>query len=198
MRKRMKNNKNQHRTKPESDSTAQITNLCDTGDDPEKESKRISVMYEQCKRHSKFLLAFFALQVEGGLRVSEVLAVQWSDIDSLGRVTVRTLKKGVERVVSSGIGKEYLLRCRKAKTNPFDFVSRFYIYREYNKIGIVFKSATSTKNSVTHAPRHISALVSRKVNRQEKTIANSLGQKSLNSTKQYGKEATTKKHKHTN
>lgn len=130
----------------------------------------------------------FDLQFAGGCRISEVLAIKWSDIDDFGKVTVHSQKGGVTRVVSPTFSAQLLKKHRDLKSNPFMHLNRFYVYRIYKRLGISEVYGENKRASVTHLPRHEVALASKKAERQNTVTQSQLGQKSVKSTEHYLKQ----------
>lgn len=100
------------------------------------------------------LKVFIRLQLVFGLRVSEVLSIEHSDILSLGRLRIRTSKRGVDRIIAFDDQYKYLQRCKANGVHPFADFNRFYVYRQYKKEGIMMFHDVDKKWSVTHSLRH--------------------------------------------
>jgi len=133
------------------------------------------------------------VMIEGSLRVSEALAIRPQDITPTGKILIKSLKKGNERLISSGDAKDFILRCRANNTMPFQGWSRFFVYREFKKLGIYFQSSTSSKPSVTHAIRHIITASNRSVTNSNEVLAQELGHKNQKTNQRYGKAKQYKK-----
>jgi integrase len=131
--------------------------------------------------------------IEGSLRVSEVLAIQPKDITPTGKILIKSMKGGNERLISSGEAKEFILKCKEIRRIPFEGCSRFWVYREFKKFGIYFQSSTSSKTSVTHAIRHITTASNRMVTNSNEVLAEQLGHKNKTTNQKYGKAKQYKK-----
>lgn len=149
--------------------------------------------FRKIKEVDPLLSIIFALQWEGALRVAEVRAIKSTDIDALGRVTIRSKKGGTIRVISSGIVANEIIQFRSAIFEPFALYSSTYIYRNYKKFGIGAWFGENKKMSVTHLPRHIVALKSSESGRDNSVIKSQLGQKSEKSTEHYTRKQRGKK-----
>lgn len=155
----------------------------------------LQARFKQIGQYDSKVAAIFDLQFAGGCRISEVLAISYTDIDSLGRVTIRGLKGGETRVISSSFSAQFLLRQVALKANPFVGLDRFYVYRVYKRYGVSEYYGENKRASVTHLPRHEVALASKKIARDESTTKSQLGQKSVKSTAHYTGKARAKKGK---
>jgi len=138
-------------------------------------------------RNSDLLLFYIAhLQLIGSLRISEVLNIRSYDIDMLGHITIKGLKGSKDLVLFAGESKEYLIQCKRSKIDPFTLYSRFYVYREYKKKGIVFQSLNSSRKSVTHAIRQLNAMALRYNNKSNSDVSVLLHHSGNKSQRYYG------------
>ena len=103
------------------------------------------------------LRAFVSLQLNNGLRVSDVLNISYSDITPRGQILVRQGKGSISKVVSDFQYIDFYLDCKQRKLNPFSDYNRFFIYRLYKKYDIYQKNKGQKNASITHAPRKILA-----------------------------------------
>jgi integrase len=182
-----------HDTKAIPKPTAQIKTLCDDGKEQEANTKRLLELISRMKASSHQLYYIGILMIEGSLRVSEALAIQAKDITPAGKILIKSLKKGEQRLISSGEAKEFILNCKKFNIMPFEGCSRFWVYREFKKFGINFQSQTSSKASVTHAIRHIITASNRTVTSSNQVLAKELGHKNLTTNQKYGKSKQANK-----
>ena len=90
--------------------------------------------------------------------MSEVLSIKANDLYTQDRIKLRALKGSQSRLLCFHDNTGYLQLCKRIGKHPFMDLNRFYVYRLYKRIGIQYKSQTSSKMSVTHAPRHIAAI----------------------------------------
>jgi site-specific recombinase XerD len=171
---------------PVSTTSAQITTLCETNKSLEMEVESLLEKLGQAFKHSKILGHLLDIQISGGCRISEVLKITPKDITPTGSILIQSAKKGNQRIVTTSKSSEFLLMCRKLNITPFMDYDRFFVYREYKKLGIIFVSKTSSKMSITHAPRHIFTASNRITTKDETTLSNALGQKTKNMSNRYG------------
>lgn len=125
------------------------------------------------------------LQLHFGLRVSEVLKINYPDLMPLGRIRIKASKRGVSRIINYTDRYGYLEFCRKTGTSPFADYNRFFIYREYRKNGIMLFHEKDKKYSVTHAFRHLLVTMLRKDIADKSLISDVLGHKSKKSIESY-------------
>jgi integrase len=168
--------------------SAQTTTRCETVDGTESQVEALWNKVEKLRGTVPQLFYLCVIMIEGNLRVSEALRIKPKDITSLGKVKIEALKGSHSRLISSGEAKKWLLQCKKINRIPFEGWSRFFVYREFKKLGISFQSNQSTKNSVTHAIRHIVTAANRKVTDEPGIIQRDLGHKNQNTQKLYGKQ----------
>lgn len=131
--------------------------------------------------------ALVDLMAVNGCRISELLAVQKSDIQFNGQVFIRGKKGSNNRFLSALVSTPYLLRQLGHQGLLFEGYSRFYVYREFKKLGLYFESASSTRLSITHAFRHYFILELRKAGFCDTDIAQVIGHKNVNNTHNYGR-----------
>lgn len=127
------------------------------------------------------------LQLAGALRISEVLNIAPSDISPAAHVLVHSQKGSDSKLVFDSSVSSYLLKCRALSVYPFSFYNRFYVYRQYKKHGIVFKSYLSSHYSVTHSLRHVAVLAARISNFSDNNIKRLTGHKNQKNIEYYGK-----------
>jgi len=175
------------RIKSVSKPSAQNKTLCETGDAPGATNEPFKEWLRAAKSVSPQLHAILALQIEGSLRISEVLQITCRDILPNKKIKIRTLKKGVERIISMGEATKFFEGKMFAPYEPFSGCSRFWVYREYKKLGINFKSQTSKKQSVTHAARHINTKILRQTGIDKVVIMSELGHTNTKTQEKYGK-----------
>lgn len=129
-----------------------------------------------------------ALQAFYSLRISEVLSINCSNIDSSGRVYIQC-KKGSQQIVINDLQlSEIFLYYKQQNINPFRELDRFYVYRIYKSAGIRCSSSGRFNNSVTHAFRHINAKEVRGFSNNNKYVSTLLHHTSGKSQEHYGKK----------
>lgn len=171
---------------------AQYTIECAATTERGWDATSLSEHYNKLLAIDSSVALVFDLQFAGGCRISEVLAVHFSHIDDLGKVTIHSQKGGVVRVVQSMFSAKILKNYKDLKSSPFLHIDRFYVYRIYKKLGISEVYGDNKRASVTHLPRHEVALASKKAKRENSTTQGQLGHKSAKSTEHYLKHKSGK------
>ena len=121
-----------------------------------------------------------------GLRISEVLHIQYTAISNNGTIIIKSLKGSNDRIINLPELKEYLLHCKQYGNNPFDLYNRWYCYREFKKLGIYYISGKSSKNSITHAFRHMIVADLKEQGLDNVAIAKYMGHKNHKNIDYYG------------
>jgi site-specific recombinase XerD len=175
------------RSDPASDPNALYVNSVRPSDHLETVVKSLQDSISSLREKSESLYHFAVIQMESGLRTSELISLLHSDITVTGTFRIRGKKRSHSRMISPGISREFLLRHREMRRDPFREFDRFYIRREYKKVGINFYFQGDKKRTVTHIFRHlyVSGMLTAgiEVNEASKFI----GHKSVSSTEHYGK-----------
>lgn len=127
------------------------------------------------------------LQLRLGLRISEVLKITPRDLMPLGRVRIRSSKRGKDRIVNYQDSFGYLEKCNNLSIVPFMDYDRFFIYRAYKKEGIMMYHSKGKKYSVTHLFRHLLAVSLDGQVDDKSLISDFIGHKSLKSLDSYVK-----------
>lgn len=165
--------------------TAQFTTLCDTRITQFIELIESSVIAGNQFNLSKYERALIELQYLYGLRVSEVLGIKHSDIDTAGFIRVQGLKGSNSRTVVSVHFKHYWLRVRSLQIELSCLANRFYYYRLLKRIGCYNFVSTQVNDKVTHLFRY--AVVYRMLisGASLQEVQQFLGHRSLESTQHY-------------
>lgn len=100
------------------------------------------------------LKRFIYLQSISGARVSEILNIQYSDIITSTIIRIKGLKHSNDRLIHIDRYTEYFSFCKRNMLHPFCTLNRFYIYREYKKMGFIVSFLDSNKKAVTHSFRY--------------------------------------------
>lgn len=100
------------------------------------------------------LKRFIYLQSISGARVSEILNIKYTDIISQTIIRLKGLKHSNDRLIHIDKYSEYFGYCKRNMINPFETINRFYIYREYKKMGFIVSFLDSNKKAVTHSFRY--------------------------------------------
>lgn len=106
-------------------------------------------------KSNRLLWYIIELQINGCLRISEVLEIKPSDIMANGQVLIKSKKGSNHKVVSVSDGSRYLISCRQNFVYPFQGISRQYVGRQFIKLGISLPNVLGVKNATTHAIRHL-------------------------------------------
>lgn len=120
-----------------------------------------------------------------GARVSEVLRIKHSHIALSGMFKIVGAKGSNSRYYHAAESTEYMLRCKRDHIDPFEYINRYYVYREFRKVGITSKFDGHENNSVTHLPRHLMAASINQVAESLTEVADTLRHKSIKSTNHY-------------
>ena len=174
-------------TKSVSKRFAQTINVCEKAKAPPAEWLWIEEKAKALKQQNPELGYIFMLQYSGGLRISEVLSIKLEDIARDYSIRIKALKQSESRIISGECIKDYLSECKKANCQPFMNFNRFFIYRAYKKAGIFFRAQSSTKASITHAPRHLKAQSLKEANFTNNEVGTVLGHRNKKNTERYGK-----------
>lgn len=141
--------------------------------------------FELIRKKSQRLYYLIEFMLASGCRISEALAVNPIDINSLGMVKLKAKKGSKSRIVHPGKSIQFLLECRQKGEYPWSHFSRYFVYRNFKAVGINFKFNDNTNSSVTHAIRHIVAQSNKNAGFEIESTQYQLGHKSINSTKHY-------------
>lgn len=179
--------RNEHGVNSVSSPPAQLVEVCTPGNEVPAGWMAILSDYGRIREKDPNLAAIYALLVECALRISEVLAIRPTDIDSQGKVSIKALKGSQSRIVASSLAREFLIKCAKKGITPFQDYNRFHVYREFKKLGIGMKVPGNKNKSVTHVGKHLYALAAKDAKFDVKQIQLSLGHRSAKSTESYGK-----------
>lgn len=166
---------------------AQSTEYNQSNNKVETKAEDVLLKVEELKSKSYQLYACAYLQCLHGLRISEVLAIRPTDITPLGTIRIQSNKGSNNRLVTSGEVMKYMLRCRSNSVFPFKDLDRYYVYREYRKIGLVLMTSTATHAKVTHIFRHMLVKTNQDQGFEIELSKNQLGHRSLKSTMEYDK-----------
>lgn len=173
------------RIKSASNLPAQSTRLYEVANAPEamiltyiEEVKNSTYLGEQVQ-------ALIVLMLENGLRVSEVCSIDYSKIDKLGRIYIDSKKGSNSRIITSSEYSKYFKKVAGTSFTVGDVFDRFFFYRLFKKLGIVFETGKGMNNAVTHTARILTlkSLNEDKIATSE--IARFIGHKNQMNTKKY-------------
>lgn len=131
------------------------------------------------------LKMFIYLQSISGARVSEILNVKYTDIISPTILRIKGLKHSNDRLIHIDRYSEYFSFCKRNMIHPFSTLNRFYIYREYKKIGFVVSFLDSNKKAVTHSFRYKYIKNLKDNNVEISLIQKEIGHKTQKTTENY-------------
>lgn len=165
--------------------SAQYYKQCNPGLNMEEIIKRVEKAIDMSSKSNEVIHAILLIQYESGARISEVLNIRGVDISGNRMIVLRGSKGSGDRTVSVNSNWAFWSKMKGMHMLVFQGFTRFYVYREYKKLGISFKFAGKGKKSVTHSLRHIMgrSLQENKVNK--KLIQKQLGHESEKSTDSY-------------
>lgn len=171
---------------------AQTTTLCVDTNRHSIELSAILDKLETIKRTNKIIYTIAHLQLVYALRIGEVLSLKFEDVDKLGRCFVLGSKNSDSKIINV---REYYLFEQKLNGCSgliFSDFNRFYVYREYKKMGI-YNQLTGRQNvSTTHILRHLSASEVAEKGKKMAVKQRLLGHKNPNNTKIYDNEQQKK------
>ena len=174
-------------TKSVSKPSAQSSNQCDVVSDVDALLSIVRGSLLATKSNNIPLHHFINIQFLNGLRVSELLAVRSYDINRLGQIVIKGLKGSNSRICNTGNSADFLLQCKMNNCDPFPYFSRFFVYREFKKLGLSYRFAGNEKSSVTHLMRHLVVKLQQEDIDSLELSQSFLGHKSLKSTTHYEK-----------
>ncbi len=173
------------RKKPVPSPSAQTTTLLQLQEQESIVMSSIRSYRFQLLRDDPLLWYIIELQLSGGLRISEVLGLSCKDISFSGHVSIKGSKGSYGKIIYVVDSLEYLLRCKNNSLNPFEGYSRFYVYRQFKKLGIELQLNGKKKNAVTHAIRHVVAREEKNAGFSKKQTQRHLGHRNSKSTDHY-------------
>jgi integrase len=181
-------NTKRHKRKSGVTPHARTTIPCVSANQPDPSSPVSLSQLEALRKVSVRLYYVAILLQESGGRISEILAIKHQDILPSGHWILRGSKGSNDRVIGGGLAYQFLLNCKTLKAQVFEDFNRFFVYRQFKKVGIGKVYNNNSITSVTHSFRHELALELKNQNEKQKLTQQTLGQKSINSTKYYHHE----------
>ena len=131
------------------------------------------------------LKRFIYLQSISGARVSEILNIKYTDIISPTILRIKGLKHSNDRLIHIDRYSEYFGFCKRNMIHPFGTLNRFYVYREYKKIGFIVSFLDSNKKAVTHSFRYKYIKNLKDNNVEISLIQKEIGHKTQKTTENY-------------
>jgi integrase len=120
-----------------------------------------------------------------GCRISEVLAIRGYDISTNGLIKIKGKKGSNDKIIRITQNISHCKTIPKNLNMPFKIYSRFFIYRLFKKIGLIYKSYGNINNSVTHYFRKSVALEAYNISKDQQDIKLVLNHKSIKSAHYY-------------
>lgn len=137
------------------------------------------------KRYSVRSAWIAYVMIRTGLRISEVLALRWSDRVTDDIFFAVGLKGSASRSVSLGEALGYCILRPTVSSFLFPGPSRVQVWRDFKKAGISRLLPNSSRHSVTHLLRYQHLTLLNKNNRAIEGIQEAIGHKSVLSTVHY-------------
>jgi len=177
--------KNQVRTNSEPSAVAHTPTLCELGTAPTESLLNKYNNLLSSKMLSQFDSLAIDLLLSGGIRISELLQIRYSDITAVGQVRIHALKGSSDRLISSMYHAGMLIRYRHLNGYLFEGFSRWYFHRLFIKLGFYQSNNGSNKRVTTHIFRHhLVSDIQNQFNEIELTQA-TIGHKRQSSTNWY-------------
>lgn len=131
------------------------------------------------------LLAYISLQFTAGLRISDLLKINYSNITPNLLIAIEQGKGSNVLNVQPVFYRDIWRAIRDNKLSPMSNYSRFWFYKLYKKLGIMMDNGAGRNNSVTHAPRKLLAQELYANDNNLEIAKNALGHKDERSTLYY-------------
>lgn len=166
-------------------SNAQYASLCDKGITSGRgfESRLLHLIASLSESSAE--RAIIELMFDEGLRISDVLRIKPSDVDSSCFITVKQGKGSMIKVIRCSKNINFWLGQVRRGFVISDVYNRFYFYRLFKKYGLQMSIEGCSNKKVTHSLRYARASVMMKVSNDLETVKQDLGHKSIKSTKYY-------------
>lgn len=167
---------------------AQTTTPCGSGSPGISNGFDLEVFMSNASGLSVLEKAVIELMFMHGLRISEVLNIDQSDISKSGAIRIKALKGSSFRVVQPALFKEFWLKNCSQLLPLRTVYSRFYFYRLFKRLGLYAYFGTNSNASVTHYFRHLKGLDIQESFNDWALTQSVLGHKNVNSTHYYGQK----------
>lgn len=177
--------KNNKTVKPVSNRSAPCTTLCGTGNKVDSQINSIVTDLLAGNRICLQFKALISLMYFNALRISEALQITCYDIDTLGRIYIRGAKSSHNKLVTCPYYTSYFIDCKSNNINPFEMYNRFFVYREFRKIGLIMQFDNCERSAVTHSLRFASIGNIQNEILTEEEKSRYVGHKSEKTTKHY-------------
>lgn len=177
--------KNQVRTNSEPSTGAHTPTMCVNG------TATTEVLLDKYNSllAKKLLSSFESLAIDlllsGGIRISELLQIRYSDITAIGQVKINALKGSSDRLISTMYHSKELIKYRHLNGYLFEGFSRWYFHRLFIKLGFYQMNNNSKKRVTTHIFRHHLVTDIQKQFNEIELTQSTIGHKRQSSTEWY-------------
>jgi integrase len=132
-----------------------------------------------------YVCAYIRLQFQWGLRIADLLRVDYSCINVDGTIIVQQGKGSKPLICFASSDYDYWQRVRAERLQPMLFFNYAYFYRLYKAYGLIMPSFEGGNSKVTHSARFQRAAVIMEATNDINLTATALGHKSTKSTEKY-------------
>jgi integrase len=164
---------------------AQTNTLCNLPTSTKQQFDTLLLLLANIKMKEPIMYYLCEIMLAGSCRVSEVLAINYSDFKTTKQLLIRGKKGSGNRLISISESRIYLEKCKENKVNPFAHFDRFYVYRQFKKYGIGGQFDGSQKMAITHYFRQLSLRILQMEGVNQEDRMKQAGHKSKSSTKYY-------------
>jgi len=166
-------------------STAQPTKLCGVVSNDCRSSRDNILDMLRNNNIDKRIRFVIMLQFDYGLRISEILHLDKSNFLGNNKILIKGLKRSYDRLIICNDEFNIYNYYSRLVYKIGDLYSRFFFYRLYRRLGIVFVTGANCNNSVTHSLRvnFVKSLVSS--TNDMSFVMNEIGHKNINNTMIY-------------
>ena len=168
--------------------TTQINKLCQPSGGPTKPMASTDYLLNLNKSKLGAYYWLFVIMKKSGCRVSKALNIRVAAISPEGRILIKGLKRGKDRVIEMRDILDYV-KIRVPKCDVlFHGLNRFTGYRLLKDIGIGRLKKGRKHRSVTHIFRDDFVKDVRATIATDRATSDAIGHKSIKSTEYYGKD----------
>jgi len=167
--------------------SAQYTRMLQPG--PDKDSTLVALVWDAIVNQALPIMvrAVLELLFVHGCRLSEILNITHSDVTKNGIIRIKGLKGSGNRVIRPVLYMDFWQGKDGVPLPLVSVYSRFYFYRLFKKLGIVYTFEKGGKKAVTHACRFLLAHGAKEFGESGTLTKAALNHKSINSSLHYEK-----------
>ena len=132
-----------------------------------------------------YIIAYIRLQFQWGLRIADLMRIDYSCISLDGTIIVQQGKGSKPLVCFASSDFEFWQSVREDKQQPLRFYNYTFFYRLYKSYGLVMPSFEGGNSKVTHSARFAKAQSIMEQTNDIELTATALGHKSTKSTEKY-------------